>query len=119
MCRPEESQSDLHAFVDGQLAGDRLAAVIDLLAADPAAAERAAAYRDQRTLLALPREQPAPEALSTPLSNLERALRDAVMRQERVRRMAAVGGAIALAAAIGYKSWSRDQRTGSTPPLAA
>jgi anti-sigma factor RsiW len=119
MCRPEESQSDLHAFVDGQLADDRSAAVTDRLAADPAAAERAAAYRDQRALLALLREQPAPEALSTPSSDLERALRDAVLRQERVRRMAAVGGAIALVAAIGYKSWPRDQRTEPTPPLAA
>jgi anti-sigma factor RsiW len=119
MCRPEESESDLHAFVDGQLADGRLAAVIDRLAADPAATERAAAYRDQRALLAALREQLAPEASSTPSSDLERGLRDAVLRQERVRRMAAVGGAVALLAAIGYKSWPCHQRREPPPPLAA
>jgi anti-sigma factor RsiW len=119
MCRPEESESDLHAFVDGQLVGDRLDAVVDRLAADPATAERAAAYRDQRALLAALRAQPAPAEASTPARDLERALRDAVLRQDRVRRMATVGGAIALVAAIGYRSWPRGQRREPMPPLAA
>jgi anti-sigma factor RsiW len=121
MCRLEESESDLHAFVDGQLVGDRLDAVIDRLAADPATAERAAAYRDQRALLAALREHPAPAlaASNTPTGDLERALRDAVLRQDRVRRMATVGGAIALVAAIGYRSWPRGQRREPMPPLAA
>ena len=119
MCRTERNENDLHAFVDCQLADGRLAVVIDHLAADPAAAERAAAYRDQLALLAALREQPAPKASGTPSGDLERALRDAVLRQERVRRVAAVGGAIALVAAIGYKSWPRHQRREPMPPLAA
>jgi anti-sigma factor RsiW len=119
MCRPKEIESDLHAFVDGQLPEDRLGSVTDRLAAGPAAAERAEAYRDQLALLAALREQPAPEAPDTPSSDLERALRDAVLRQERVRRMAAVGGAIALVAAIGYKNWPCHQRREPRRPLAA
>ena len=119
MCQAEKNGNDLHALVDGQLADDRLAGVIDRLGADRAMAERAAAYRDQLALLAALREQTAPEASSTRSGELERALRDAVTRQERVRRIAAVGGAVALVAAIGYKSWSRDQRRQPQPQLAA
>jgi anti-sigma factor RsiW len=119
MCHLEKNENDLHALVDGQLADGRVAGVIDRMGADRATAERAAAYRDQLTLLAALREQPAPEASSARSGDLERALHDAVLRQERVRRVAAVGGAIALVAAIGYKSWPRHPRREPVPPLAA
>jgi anti-sigma factor RsiW len=75
MCHLEKNENDLHAFVDGQLADGRVAGVIDRMGADRATAERAAAYRDQLTLLAALREQPAPEASSARSGDLERALR--------------------------------------------
>ena len=54
--RQELDERDLHALVDGEIAGPRAWAVLARLAADPDAAERAAAYARQRVALALLRE---------------------------------------------------------------
>jgi len=54
--RHELDERDLHALVDGEIAGPRAWAVLARLAANPEAAERAAAYARQRVALALLRE---------------------------------------------------------------
>src|SRR5436190_501402 len=55
-------EDDLHALIDGEIAGPRAWAALARLAADPDAAERAAAYARQRVTLALLRESlPGPE----------------------------------------------------------
>jgi anti-sigma factor RsiW len=99
------SENDLHALVDGELAGERLDGVAARLATDRAAAERVAAYAEQRAALTALREELALVAPPAPaLCDLEQALRDALGRQRRVRHSAAVvgaavvGGAAAVAA---------------------
>jgi anti-sigma factor RsiW len=88
------SENDLHALVDGELAGERLDGVAARLATDRAAAERVAAYAEQRAALTALREELALVAPPAPaLCDLEQALRDALGRQRRVRHSAAVVGA--------------------------
>jgi anti-sigma factor RsiW len=115
MLRSDPSEDDLHAFVDGELAGDRLDGATARLRADRAAAERVGAYAEQRAALAALREELALVARPSPaVRDLEQALCDAVWRQRRVQRSTAVAGAAAVGgaavvamavAAIGYKSW--------------
>jgi anti-sigma factor RsiW len=110
MLRCDPSEDDLHAFVDGELAGDRLDGVTARLRADRAAVGRVAAYAEQRAALAALREELALMAPPSPaVRDLEQALCDAVRRQRRVRRPAVTAGAAAVVAmavaAIGYKSW--------------
>jgi anti-sigma factor RsiW len=99
------SENDLHALVDGELPSERLDGVAARLATDRTAAERVAAYAEQRVALAALREELALVAPPAPaLCDLEQALRDALGRQRRIRRSATVvgaavvGGAAAVAA---------------------
>src|SRR3954447_17225156 len=57
--RSEPGEHDLHALIDGEIAGPRAWAVLVRLAADPDAAERAAAYARQRAPRAPPPPPPA------------------------------------------------------------
>jgi anti-sigma factor RsiW len=61
------SEDELHAYVDGALPADRIAAVEAMLAADPEAAARVAAWRAQTSLIrerwGAVAEEPIPERL--------------------------------------------------------
>jgi anti-sigma factor RsiW len=76
--RQEPAERDLHALVDGEIAGPRVWAVLARLAADPDAAERAAAYARQRVALALLRESVGETDVTPRLGALGEALRRAL-----------------------------------------
>ncbi len=90
-------EDDLHAFVDGQLAPDRRAALQRYLDANSDAARRVAAYRAQREALRAVFMAPETEALP-PQLDLARILQERRHRQLTRWRIAA---AIALALGLG------------------
>ena len=93
------TELDLHAFVDGRLADGRRREVATYLDARPDAAERVAAYAQQRDVLVLLGRCLAPEPSPARLAGLEAALLDAARRRCRARRTVATAGAALLAAA--------------------
>ena len=81
MNRPQLTDTELNAFVDGELPADRVADIEVRLAADPPAAERVRAYRAQkqalRDLFSPVLAEPVPPALhaaATPASTARRWL---------------------------------------------
>ncbi|OYQ36166.1 hypothetical protein CHU95_05075 [Niveispirillum lacus] len=81
--------SDLHAFLDGELEPAREAQVRAWLLANPDAHERLACYAEQQLALAAAAAEPAWPTLPAPLiQGLEQALRRSVWRQ-RLSRVAA------------------------------
>ena len=74
----ELDEHDLHALIDGEIAGPRAWAVLARLAANPEAAERAAAYARQRVALALLRESLRETDVTPRLAALGEALRRAL-----------------------------------------
>jgi anti-sigma factor RsiW len=101
MGHPDVSEYDLHALVDGQLAGERRHDVMVHLAAHPDAAARVATLAGQRAQLAALRESLPDAGMASPLAELGETLGRVVRRQRRVRRAITVAGAIALAVAAG------------------
>src|SRR5689334_9487928 len=89
----ETTVHDLHAFIDGQLAGERRHAVAAYLAGHPDAADRVAAYARQRDALGLLARCLAETPMPARLAELEAALLDAT------RQPAIIGGSGRLARA--------------------
>src|SRR4051794_38339006 len=101
MGHPDVSEYDLHALVDGQLAGERRHDVMVHLAAHPDAAARVATLAGQRAQLAALRESLPDAGMASPLAELGATLGRVVRRQRRVRRAITVPRAIAVAGAAG------------------
>ncbi len=100
---PPISDDELHAYVDGQLAADRLPAVLAWLQARPEAAARVAQWQAQRQhLRQLLRDQvlgETPEALTAPV------LRAAGQQRRRAGWQQAVAAVLLLATGVGAGHW--------------
>ena len=89
------TELDLYAFIDGRLADGRWRReVATYLDAHPDAAERVAAYAQQRDVLALLGRGLAPEPSPARLAGLEAALLDAARRRCRARRTVSTADAV-------------------------
>ncbi len=95
---PEE---DLHAFIDGELDAARARAVAERIAADPALAEKVAAYRADKAMIASHYgpliSRPVPLAM-------ERAVRRRPVRVNFRQLAMAASVLIAVVAAFGYRA---------------
>jgi anti-sigma factor RsiW len=114
-------EDDLQAFVDDRLAPERHQAVEEFLAGNPAAAERVAAYREQRdqlrARLAFKASEPTPARLRVAAVRAERARR----MRARFRLMAASLAWFVAGAAIGWSgdAWLSGGRVAPRPAEAS
>ena len=96
---PEE---DLHAFIDGELDDARTREVADIIARDPALAEKVAAYRADKALMAAHYaplvHRPLPPAMTTALARRPRP------RVHLIRLAMAASVMLAVAATFGYRT---------------
>lgn len=97
------SDDELHAFVDGQLGDDRLAAIFEWLQAHPDAALRVAQWQVQRQQLRrLARSLPIGES---PPVLAERVLRSAGQARRRAGWQQALAAGLLLAIGVGAGHW--------------
>lgn len=104
------SDTDLHAFVDGELDGRRYREIVGLLANDSLAAERVNGYlRQQGDLAALREQLSGLEPMQDDLTlELTRQLAATVRHQRRVR-YGAIGSALAATVLVGMVGmWGPD-----------
>ncbi len=109
MAEVKISEDELHAYADGALPGDRIAAVESYLAANPAEAARVAEWRAQasaiRDRFGGIAEQPVPERLQ--IENL-------TVRASGVRTKIAVAVVLALIAGAAIGWFARDYASAPT-----
>ncbi len=98
------AEEDIHAFIDGELDPARARAFADRIAADPALAEKVAAYRADKALIAAHYgpliDRPVPLAMHRALVSVERKQ---PLRLNFARLAMAASVLIAVAAAFGYR----------------
>jgi len=121
MNEPILTDTELHAYVDGELAPARHAEVEALLAADPAAAERVRGYRAQkqalRDLFAPVLDEPIPASLleaATPPRAVRALPRWSLQRIAAGVAFAMVGG---LAGWLAHGQYHPTERLAQTTPL--
>lgn len=110
-CLPP-GESDLQAYVDGQLDARRRPVVEAYLAANPDEAARIEAYRAQNARLNELFAGEMGRPLGGSLAGLERRLSRAMERQRSVRRALASAACVALAVGLGYALWPPADRRG-------
>lgn len=100
---PDVRDDELHAFVDGELASDRRAAVADWLAQNPEAAEQVRAHQSQREALRAAYTAATPPAPEWSLLGIV----ESRMRRRRRALMAAAAAGIIAAIGLGaLAGWS-------------
>jgi anti-sigma factor RsiW len=108
------SEDELHAYADGFLAADRIAAVESYLAANPAEAARVAEWRSQastiRERFGKVAEEPIPERLQ---------LENIALRASGVRRKIAAAATVALIVGAAGGWFANDYFRTPAPNLAA
>ncbi|MGD9508779.1 MAG: anti-sigma factor [Geminicoccaceae bacterium] len=110
---PTVEENELHAYADGQLPAARLPAVKELLAADPAARSRVAAWRTQNELIGCLYDPPEGDRWP---GRLAPHRLDARSRRRSVR--AAIAAALALTVGLAGGWWAHGMRS-TTPPAVA
>jgi len=105
------TDTDLHAYVDGELTEARRTEVEVLLAADPSAAERVRAFRAQnealRNLFAPVLDEPIPDTLRT--AAIPPAAKQSMLPRWSLQRIAASLAIAALGGVIGWLGHDRYQ----------